>query len=268
MQTTPEVPHGEPTVLARSQGIALHRQLFLVLRDRIKRGLLEAGSALPTEENLCSQFGVSRITVRRALADLQSEGLVERRHGLGTFVRGDSAPPVPQATLSFIDTLRKHAEETDVRVIEVERLAPPPDIARLLELAPAEPAVHAVRLRLIDAEPVMITQAWVPERLGRRITAASLARRPLYQILMAQGVRFGRVVQEISAQAADPSHAALLGVPVGSPLLKVVRLIHDTNQRPVQHLVALTPPERGRVLMEISGDQINTLSAGYISHRR
>lgn len=261
--TAPASPRGSP--LARAQGMALHRQLYLVLRDHVRRGLWAAGTALPTEEALCSQFGVSRVTVRRALADLQADGLVERRHGLGTFVLGDAPATAPQATLGFIDTLRRHAEETQVRVLAVEHAVPPPDIARLLALAPGEKALHAVRLRLMDEVPVMMTDAWVPERLGRRITAATLKKQALYQALMAQGVRFGRVVQEIAAEAADPYHAGLLHTAVGSPLLKVVRLIHDRGERPVQHLVALTPPERGRVLMEISADDINTLSAGYIA---
>lgn len=261
--TRPLTESGTP--LARAPGVALHRQLYLVLRDRIRRGQWAAGAAIPTEGVLCAQFGVSRITVRRALADLQSDGLVERRHGLGTFVLGNGPATAPQATLGFIETLRRHAEETQVRVLHVEHAVPPSDIARLLALAPGERALHAIRLRLRDDVPVMLTDAWVPERLGRKITVSTLRKQALYEALMAQGVRFGRVVQEIGAEAADPQRASLLEAAVGSPLLKVARLMHDREERPVQHLVALIPAERGRVLMEINGDAINTLSAGYIA---
>ncbi len=251
--------------LARAPGVALHRQLYLVLRDHIRRGHWAAGTAIPTEDALCSQFGVSRITVRRALGDLQSDGLVERRHGLGTFVLGSAPATAPQATLSFIDTLRRHAEETQVRVLHVEHTVPPLDIASLLALGPGEKALHAIRLRLMDQVPVMLTDAWIPERLGRKITQSTLKKQALYQALLSQGVQFGRVVQEIGAEIADPQRAALLDTAVGSPLLKIARLLHDRDERPVQHLVALTPAERGRVLMEVSGDAINTLSAGYIA---
>jgi len=255
------------SALPRVQGMALHRQLYLVLRDRIVRRVWEPGSALPTEEQLCQQFGVSRITVRRSLADLNAQGLVERRHGLGTFLPlGSSAPPVPHATLTFLDTLRKHAAETQVKVLTVRHAQPPADIARLLQLPAGEKAVHAVRLRLMQGVPVMMTTAWVPSSLSAGITAAALKRKALYEVIMAQGVRIGRVVQEISAEAADPHYSTHLRTDTGAPLLKVVRLIHDQDDRPVQHLVALMPPERGRVLMEISGEQINTLSAGYIAH--
>jgi GntR family transcriptional regulator len=230
----------------------------------------QAETALPTEEKLCRQFAVSRITVRRALADLQAQGLVERRHGLGTFVRGDpaAAASATAPTLNFVDTLRLHAETTQVRVIEVLRAEPPADVAAALQLSPGELALHAVRLRLIDDVPVMMTDAWIPDRLGRKITASALKKHALYEILMAQGVRFGRVVQEITAVAADPRPAMHLGTEPGVPLLKLFRLLHDTDARPVQHLVALMPPERGRVLMDIRGEQVNTLAAGYIVHNK
>jgi GntR family transcriptional regulator len=126
-------------------------------------------------------------------------------------VSADVPAAVPRATLSFVDTLRKDADDTQVRVISVERTRAPPDIAAALELADHEAAVHAVRLRCIEDTVVMLTDVWVPERLGKRITAASLAQRPLYELLMSQGVEFGRVMQEIGAQAADPRQAGRRG---------------------------------------------------------
>jgi GntR family transcriptional regulator len=252
----------------RTPGVALHRQLYFVLADHIKRGEWPVGAALPTEEALCAQFKVSRITVRRALADLQTDGLVERRQGAGTFVRAGASMFAPQATLSFLDTLRRQAEETQVRVLEVSHAVPPAGVAQLLQIGAGEQALHAVRLRLMDGVPVMVTDAWVPERIGRSITAAALKKKALYELLTAQGVELGRVVQEISAEPADPAQARHLGMPVGAPLLKIVRLLHDRSEQPVQHLTARIPPDRGRVLMEVAGDQINTLSAGYISHHR
>lgn len=248
-------------------GTSLHRQLFMVLRDEISRGVYGASGALPKEEALCGRFGVSRITVRRALADLATLGFVERRHGLGTFVRAD-APLAARSSpsLSVIDDLRNTAIETDVRVLGVEQVAPSPDVAALLQLAAGERAVHALRLRSIDGVPVMLTEAWVPLDLGQRITTAQLRRKALYEILMDQGVEFGRVVQEFSAQVADPQCARWLRCDVGSPLLKLVRLMHDRQARPVQHLTALLTAERSRILMDIPGASVNTLSAGQIVH--
>src|ERR1700734_274900 len=87
-------------------GVPLHRQLFLVLHDEIARGAIAPGDALPTEQSLCDQFGVSRITVRRALADLAEQGYIERRQGVGSFVR-QHAPADPSVVSgSDMDGLR------------------------------------------------------------------------------------------------------------------------------------------------------------------
>ncbi|AOY96814.1 GntR family transcriptional regulator [Cupriavidus sp. USMAA2-4] len=255
-----------PAPLPRIPGTSLHRQLFLVLRDEISRGVYAQTGALPKEEAICERFGVSRITVRRALADLAALGLVERRHGLGTFVRAGTPAGRSSPSLGMIDSLRRAALETEVEVLEVAQAEPPPDIAALLQLAPGEHAVHALRLRSLQGEPVMLTDAWVPAALGKRVSAAALRKHALFEILMAQGVKFGRVVQEISAQAADPRCARWLRTEVGAPLLKLVRLLHDPAELPVQHLTVLLSPERSRILMDIPSEKINTLSAGQIVH--
>lgn len=258
-------PPASAPSLERGPGTSLHRQLFVVLRDEITRGVYASG-ALPKEEALGERFGVSRITVRRALADLASLGLVERRHGLGTFVRGDLPKARARPSLGLIDGLRKAALETDVEVIEVALSVPPPDVAALLQLAPDEKAVHALRLRSIDGVPVMLTDAWVPAQLGKRVSASALRKHALYEILMAQGVKFGRVVQEITAEVADPARARLLQVETGAPLLKMVRLLHDLEAQPVQHLTVSLTAERSRILMDIAGETINTLTAGQVVH--
>jgi len=258
-------PPASAPSLERGPGTSLHRQLFVVLRDEITRGVYASG-ALPKEEALGERFGVSRITVRRALADLASLGLVERRHGLGTFVRGDLPKARARPSLGLIDGLRKAALETDVEVIEVALSVPPPDVAALLQITPNEKAVHALRLRSIDGVPVMLTDAWVPAQLGKRVSVSALRKHALYEILMAQGVKFGRVVQEITAEVADPARARLLQVETGAPLLKMVRLLHDLEAQPVQHLTVSLTAERSRILMDIAGETINTLSAGQVVH--
>jgi len=259
-------PLVEPTPLVPTSGTALHRQLFLVLRDEISRGVYAATGALPKEEVLAKRFAVSRITVRRALADLAALRYVERRHGRGTFVRPDAPVLRSGPSLSVIDDLRATATETDVQVLSVQMEVPPPDIAALLQLDTGEHAGHIVRLRSIDGIPVMLNDAWVPATLSRQVTAEELSQRALYEILMDKGVKFGRMVQEFSAQIADPQRAAWLQTEIGAPLIKLVRLMHDTRSRPVQHLVSLLSPERSRLLMDIPGVNVNTLSTGRIVH--
>src|SRR6516165_9973396 len=110
---------GKTAPVSMDAGVPLHRQLFLVLHDEIDRGVIAPGEALPTEQTLCEQFGVSRITVRRALADLAQQGYIERRQGVGSFVREHfPSDPLPTGR-SYLDGMRQIQFETEVDVVEI-----------------------------------------------------------------------------------------------------------------------------------------------------
>jgi GntR family transcriptional regulator len=112
----------------------------------------------------------------------------------------------------------------------------------------------------------MVTDAWVPQRVGGHVTARALQTRALYEILMDEGIKFGRVVQEVTAISADPELAGLLQVDIGSPLLRMVRVLYDRRRLPVQHLTIYVTSERSRILMDVSAGAINTVGAGQIVH--
>src|SRR5258707_13173321 len=109
-----------PAEVTAGAGVPLHRQLFLVLHDEIARGALAPGDSLPTEQTLCDQFGVSRITVRRALADLADSGLIERRQGVRSFVRHRLPSSRHAGGGAFMDELRQTDGETEVDVIDCD----------------------------------------------------------------------------------------------------------------------------------------------------
>ena len=253
-------------LLSRKPGTALLRQLFMVLRDQIAQGIYPVGGLIPPEDALCAQFDVSRITVRRAVSDLEQLGLVEKRPGRGTFVRAAPRPLRPQASFGLLDSLGRQARETEVTVQKVEMVSPPSVVAQQLQLPDGEVAVHAVRLRSVHGVPVMATDAWVPRAVGQHVSEAELKKRALFEILIAEGVKFGRVIQEMTAVAADPVLANLLQVDVGAPLVRLVRLLHDRRKRPVQYITIHFTGERSRILMDVAADAVNTTGAGQIVH--
>src|SRR5262245_4348699 len=179
-----------PAGVTAGAGVPLHRQLFLVLHDEIARGALTPGDVLPTEQTLCDQFGVSRITVRRALADLADAGLIERRQGVGSFVR--DRPSSHRGGGSYMDELRQTEFETEVGVIELDVRSTPKAVADQLG---RERALHVLRLRRErrTSEPLMITEAWLPDELSHTVTEDALSRAPLYRLLADSGVELDRV---------------------------------------------------------------------------
>ncbi len=248
-------------------GMPLHRQLFLVLREQISRGALRPEEALPTELALGQQYGVSRITVRRALQDLSDQGYVQRRQGRGTYVLGRTAKE-PPPSLTVLDGLRKAELETSVELIEYGPRNPPPAAQAALGLKPPADALYALRLRRdkTTAEPLMITETWLPSRFADALTWRALETTALYKLLAQQGVVTGRVIQEVTAEIADPFKAQLLETDIGGALLRINRLVFDTDQHPVEYLSLYLSPTKSRILMNISADQIDSAESGLVAH--
>ena len=246
-------------------GVPLHRQLFLVLHDEIARGALAPGEALPTEQALCHQFGVSRITVRRALADLAEQGYIERRQGVGSFVRqrgrSDEVPPVG----SYMDSLRQAQFQTSIDVVEHDTRTPPSAIGDALGATGEMLHILRVRRERRTHEPLMVTEAWLPTDLADTLTTSALRRTPLYELLATAGVVVDRMQHEITAEIAGPRNARLLNTAIGSALLRVNRLAFVAGS-PHHYLSILLSPNRSRVLMSQTAAELQTGDGLAIAH--
>ena len=228
------------------------RQLYLLLRDRIANGRLEQGGLLPGEQALAVKHGVSRVTVRRALAELEREGLVSRRRGAGTFVLGDfGSKPIVADMSDVLAHLAAMGRETGVRLIEFAYREPPLTVARALRLKVGERTQFSVRVRLIDGQPFSHLVTHVPERFGITYTEADLASRPLLALLERTGIKVERATQDVTATLASPDVAAALEVEVGSPLIGLTRTVFDRDGAGVEHLNALYRPDRYTLRMEM-----------------
>lgn len=252
--------------LAKQAGTLLHKQLFVVLQQQILRGVLGDGDRLPTQEELCEQYGVSRITVRRALTDLQTAGLVRNEQGVGSFVTSALVGIKPPPTLGFVDSLRQVVEETKVHVLELAMARCPPHIATALQMDTGSQAVHVVRTRSRKNVPLMLLEAWLPPRFEEIVTRKALAGQPLFSLITREEKDVGRVIQEVNAEIADPFTASALGIEVNSAVLRIERLVHDLRHRPIQFLSIRSSPARSRLLMDIAGKDLSTLGTGRLIH--
>lgn len=253
-------------ILRRERGDLLHRQLFLALREQIRRSVYREGEPIPSEDQLCQSFGVSRITVRRAVADLVEEGCLEKRLGRGTFVRQSAAKPRSRGGSTFTESLAKRAKQTKVAVLEVSRRSPPPHAATAMGLAEDAQVVYASRLRSISGVPLLFVDSWVMPEYADAITGDALEGRSITELLLSQGVRFRYVTEEISAVAADPHVAASLHVQVGSPLLCVARLVSKDVGKTVMYLMAYMTSERSRVVFSHEEQDLDRMYEAKLIH--
>jgi GntR family transcriptional regulator len=250
----------------QSNGSLLHRQLFVLLRQQILNGTYHVGEQLPTQEALCQQFAVSRITVRRALADLQTQGLVRNEQGVGAFVVGPPrATPAPKK-MGFVAELNRAYEETTMKVLSLRVERCPLSIAQELGLGESVDALHVVRVRSIGQVPVMLLDAWMPIEFEHVVTARALKHKPLYQLLSGGADQLGKVIQHVSADLADPRTAQALAVDVNSAILKIDRLMHNRLGQAIQHMAIWTVQQRSLMVMEVDADELNSLNTGRLLH--
>jgi GntR family transcriptional regulator len=226
--------------------------MYLLLRERILNGELEPGSRLPGELSLAAEYGISRVTVRRALDTLASDGLIDRRPGSGTFVReGNSVQPIVADLSNVLSHLVEMGRRTGVRLLSFAYVHPPESVAVSLGLEPGERTQRSIRVRLIDGAPFSYLVTHVPERIGVTYSEADLASMPLLGLLERSGIVVDEASQSISATLAGPDVAEALELEIGSPLLSLTRVVWDPSGQGVEHLHALYRPDRYSFHMDL-----------------
>lgn len=214
----------------------LYVQVKDTLRARILDGTYAPHSRMPSEHELCAAFGVSRITVRQALGDLQKEGLLFKLHGKGTFVSKPKAFQNVTSLQGFAEAMSSMGYEIVNQVRSVRTVKADRHLATKLNVPEGAPLVEIHRVRLLNREPVSLEQTWVPEALGKRLAGADLATRDIFLVLENDcGIPLGHADVSIDAILADDEIVDALQVEESSPVLRIERLTHDASGAPIDY---------------------------------
>jgi GntR family transcriptional regulator len=234
-----------------------YHQVYLVLREQILAGVFS--TVLPSEVALQQRFQVARVTVRKALGQLQAEGLIAREAGRGTrpiqaiiatHMKAESPPKLGGKLTGLLENLVMMGLRTRVKVIDVQTIPSTRSVSAVLDLVQGELVQKAVRVRSIPDGPLSLITTFVPAKIAR-FGKRELAQKPILVLLEESGIQVGRAEQTISAQLADVETAQHLEVAVGSALLAVKR-IFDRQNKPVQWLHGLYRPDRYEYVMQLS----------------
>jgi GntR family transcriptional regulator len=215
--------------------LPMHARVADELRGRIDRGELVPGAALPSEAQLCVQFQASRGTIRSALATLRREGLIDGSQGRPPVVR-DTVPSQPfENLMSFTAWAEQLGRKPGQRTIEVARRAVSGPAACELGLEPGTVAVDILRVRLLDGEPVMVERATFVEPVGRLLFDFDPDSGSIYAYLTAEGIDLRSARHTFDAVPAGELESELLGVPVGTPLLRERRRVTSADGSPLEY---------------------------------
>ena len=215
-----------------------YKRIQRAIRQRIDSGELKPGDVVDSERELSKIHGVSLMTACHALADLAQEGIVERRHGAGTFV----APPqiLFNKLLSYTEQMGSLGLAARSRIVSSTVVNREPEIAARFGLSPTSRLVRIERVRAAGDEPVALEICYVSDDECHALLDAPLDRTSLFGTLEREcGIELAYADEEIDATHSDQRIAKLLNIPVGSPLLRIRQLIFSTKGRATVYMMGL-----------------------------
>jgi GntR family transcriptional regulator len=208
----------------------LYKQLQRALRDAIQKKILGPDDALPAERDMAEQFSISRITVRKALDGLVSEGLLTRRQGAGTFVAARVEKSFSKLS-SFTEDMISRGRTPRSEWISRAQGTVTPEESLTLGLSPGTPVYRFSRIRYADGAPMALEYTTIA---AFALPSTEVVETSLYEALEATGHRPARALQRLRAVLFNAEQAGLLGVAVKDPGLLIERRGFLKDGRPVE----------------------------------
>jgi GntR family transcriptional regulator len=239
------------STFAKVEGVPLYIQIRNALRQDIVAKTRLPGQRLPSEDELASQFGVSRMTVRQGISDLIDEGLLYRRHGVGTFVAHSHIVRDHTHLSNFVETARREGIDFQVRLLAAEVVPAKLKVARALALTEGDLVTQVQTLRTTAGAPITFHDSYVPYQLFPELRQENLAANHLWDIFEARGWRVKRAIETVAARLADESIAALLTVAAGDPILYKERTVFLDDGTPVDFSLCYNRGDRYRLTVRL-----------------
>lgn len=229
-----------PDSLALNRKLPLWYQVSQSLRASILGRSPEAPLRLPTEDALAAHYGVSVLTMRQALKELETEGLISRHRRRGTFIE-PSGPDgrrnggvAPVRLLGSVDAIVAQQSGMSTELLEHARTAVPPELSEYFPDLAEVAGFHRLRSDEETGEPTNHAYNYVHPEVAAAIDPADLLRWPMTKVLRdAVGVRISRITDTVEARLADPETARLLQIPLLSPILHYTGITYDEDGRTV-----------------------------------
>lgn len=231
----------------------LYQQIYLKIRDRIITGEYADQSLLPTESEAAELFGVSRITVKRALNEIAADGLCVRKRGQGSRVTYKMAgAPLRSDAQGLLDALSNAEISSEGKILEFDYRPAGTHIAEIFAVEATAKMQRSVRTRYHEGKPLSYLITYVPADLGRCYESHHLIDQAVLTLLEKNGVEVAKADQTISATLAEAVTAEALEVKQGAPLLRIRRIVRDKTNRVVEYIVGLYRPDNFQYSMSLS----------------
>lgn len=231
----------------RDAAVPLYHQVYLLLLESIQRGEYGEGAKIPTEVELCKMFNVSRITIRRALDELENDKWITRAQGVGAFVnKVVPIPPAPHTMEDLFQLTDSFRTLSDSKLAGFSYVVPPPIVKKTMALTSDEKVLETIRVRSYKGTPFFYLRIFTREELGRQFTRSDVEKESLLWLLRKK-IKFYSAEQAFSAILGGPDAVEYLNVPIGSALLQITWVIKDESGLVIEYVVGCARPDMYQV---------------------
>jgi len=232
--------------------VPIYYQLKEILLEGICDGKWRLGEMLPSENQICKIYGVSRNTVQRALDELEKDGVLTRKQGIGTFLK---EPKIEQAVshfYSFSDAVAAQGKTHTAVVLQQEIVGATAKQAKALSMKTGESVVAITRLRMADGEPFVLETSYIPAKIVPGIEKENFEKKSLYKTMTNNyGIYVTKAKEVFEPVLVGNSDSRLLKVDEGSPAMLIERVAYSSGDEPVEFCISIIPGNMCRFYSEM-----------------
>ncbi|HED2545505.1 GntR family transcriptional regulator [Raoultella planticola] len=218
----------------------VYNNVVNLLKNKINSPLYSIGDLLPSEKELAELYDVSRNTLRKALKTLEEEGLIERRHGSGTWIRNKHFQASVTHLDSFTEIARNEGKTPSSQILKFELQTASEEIAKALQLQHGEPVYYAKRLRFIDSIAMQLEETWLSATRFPDLTIAHMKKSKFSYIENECGIRIDGCYESIVPILPSPELATLLHISPKDPIIKMQTQAIDEQHQPIDYSILYT----------------------------
>ncbi|MCT2534740.1 GntR family transcriptional regulator [Aquibacillus koreensis] len=241
------------STISRSKRLPLYFQLKELIIDKIEGGEWQYGDLIPTEIQLGTMFDLSRTTVRQALTELVTEGVLERIQGKGTYVSYPKLEPIRPDVTGFTQDMVDKGHIVSSIVHAQEFVKADEKLRRILNLQPNSEVYKLKRLRLVDGTVIGYHEAYLNHQIAPFVDFSKydFSKDSLYQSLMKEGITWGESDETVEAGLASETYGDLLNIKSESPILKLSRTTRLEDGQPYEYATMVYRADKYRYSIKL-----------------
>ncbi|MEW6675975.1 MAG: GntR family transcriptional regulator [Nitrospirota bacterium] len=242
-------------IISREYPQRLYFQLREIMKKKIEKNEWEVGSQIPTEEELCKIYGVSRSTVRSAISELVREGYLTCQQGKGTFVKKQMSDELSMLT-SFRELMLETGVSFSTEILAQTTMMPMGNLSAILNIPPDKHTIYIKRLTVVGGKPVIIQELHIPLYVCPQLLKEDIVNNSLFGLFKKYKINISLIKNNFGVTQVSPTDAKLFGLAKGSPVL-LLEQIFFSGETQVMYMRSIKRPDSFGLSIEFKKSSIN-----------